>query len=113
MKSVVKIDIDVQRARVAELFADPDNHPKWMHDIERVEAVRGVPGEKGSVYRLVPKRGDREFVATVVERRLPADLKLFLDSPDVSVSIADRLVERSDQVTRLISIEIFQFKGLL
>jgi len=111
MKSVVELDIDVPQAMLAELFADPANNPKWMHDIERIEPLSGILGEPRSVYRLVPKDGKMGFVATVVSRQLPTELRLSLEGPSVSVSIADKFVELSDQKTKLISEEIFRFKG--
>jgi hypothetical protein len=112
MKSVVEIEIDAAQERSAELFADPNNNPRWMHDIARVEHLGGLPGETGSIYRLVPKQGHQVFVATVVERDLPSKLRLFLDSSSVSVSVTDRLVRLSDWRTKLVSEEIFRFKGL-
>lgn len=111
MKSVVELDIDVPQDRLAELFADPSANPRWMDDIERIEPLSGSLGEPGSVYRLVPKRGKLVFVATVVMRALPTELKLRLDAPTVSVSVTGKLVKVSDRRTRLISEEIFLFHG--
>jgi hypothetical protein len=113
MKSVVELDIELQQAKVAELFADPMNNPKWMEDIDRIEPLNGKPGEPGSVYRLVPKKeGDLEFVATVVSRDLPTQVRLSLETPSVSVSVTDKFISLSDQVTMLISEETFKFQGL-
>ena len=111
MKSVVELDINLRQAKLAELFADPSNNPKWMDDIERIEPVSGGLGEPGSVYRLVPKRGKLVFVATVVARELPTELRLSLDAPSVSVSLTAKLRKLSDQTTKLISEETFSFKG--
>jgi hypothetical protein len=52
------------------------------------------------------------FIARVVHRALPAELKLFLDSPRVSVSITDSFQRITDGRTKLISEEIFTFKGI-
>lgn len=110
MKSVIELEINAQRDDVAELFADPRKNPEWMDDVERIEAVRGVLGETGSSYRLVPKRGNLVFVATVVARKLPDELRLSLDSPAVSVAVEGRLLVLSDRKTKLISEENFTFK---
>jgi len=75
MTSVVEIDIAAPRARVADLFFDPANNPKWMSDIERCEPVNGTLGMPGSTYRLVPKSGNRVFVATVLSKDLPDELR--------------------------------------
>jgi hypothetical protein len=113
MTSVVELEIALRRATLAELFTDPRLTPQWMDEIARVEPVTGELGAPGSVYRLVPKRGKTAFVATVVSRELPAEAKLLLDAPTVSVSVTGRLVELSERRTKLISEETFRFKGLL
>ena len=61
---------------------------------------------------MVPKRGAMVFVATVVQRVLPAQLTLSLNAPRVSVSITDTFRKLSDRTTRLISEEVFTFRGL-
>jgi hypothetical protein len=112
MKSRVELEIEAQQAQVAELFADPRNNPRWMDDIERVEAISGEPGQPGSVYRMVPAKGSFDFVATVLQRTLPTEVKLSLQSQQVSVSATDRFLRISDRRTRLISEEEFSFNGL-
>ena len=111
MKSIVELDINARQARMAELFANPLNNPRWMDDLERVELISGEPGETGSVYRLVPKRGKMDFVATVLTRALPTKLKLALEGRRVSVLITDTFLRLSDDKTKLISEEVFTFKG--
>ena len=112
MKSIIELVIDVPQARLAELFADPENNTKWMDDIERFEPISGRPGMPGSKYRLAPKTGDMVFVATVISRDLPNELRLSLDASNVVVSIKDEFVALSSEKTKLISEEVFSFKGL-
>src|ERR1051325_732599 len=71
MKSVVELEIAAPQARVATLLADPQHAPRWMNDVARYEPLEGTPGMPGSRYRLVPKKGSRTFVATVLTRDLP------------------------------------------
>src|SRR6478672_9743949 len=111
MKSRLELDIDAPRDRLAALLADPNNNPKWMDDIERIDPVRGELGEPGSVYRVVPKKGKLVFVATVVRRALPTQLGLLLDAPRVSVVITDTFRKLSEDKTRLISEVVLRFKG--
>jgi uncharacterized protein YndB with AHSA1/START domain len=113
MTSVVEIELAAPRARVAEMFSDPANNPKWMSDVERCEPVTGTLGTPGSTYRLVPKSGNRVFIATVVSKDLPDELRLRLEAPNVVVAIVDRFVATSPEVTRLVSEEEFRFKGVL
>jgi hypothetical protein len=112
MTSRVELEIDARRETLAEAFAEPRNNPAWMEDIDRIEPISGELGQAGSTYRIVPKRGDRIFTARVVHRALPSRLTLFLDSPDVSVSVTDSFLRMTDGRTKLISEEIFSFKGI-
>jgi hypothetical protein len=111
MTSVVEVDIDRAQADVAALMADPRNNTKWMDDIARVEPIDGELGTPGSTYRLVPREGNMVFVATVAAR--DADrLRLRLDASNVVVSVTSTLIETAPDRTRLISEEVFRFKGL-
>ena len=113
MKSVVELDINVPQSRAADLYMDPSNNPKWMDEIDRIEPISGTLGEPGSVYRMVPKRDDRVFVATVVAKDPPAETRLSLVAPDTSVSVTAKLHAVADGRTKLISEETFEFQGLL
>ena len=113
MKSIVELEIHRSQESVATLFADPENNPKWMDDLDRYEPLSGEPGMPGSRYRLVPKKGEMVFVATVVSRDLPGEIRLRLDASNVTVSITARFLSVSANKTRLVSEEEFKFKGLV
>ena len=110
MTSVVEVDIDRAQADVAALMADPRNNTKWMDDVARVEPIDGELGTPGSTYRLVPREGNMVFVATVAARDTDR-LRLRLDASNV-VSVTSTLIETAPDRTRLISEEVFRFKGL-
>ena len=111
MKSSVAIDIRAPRRRVAELFADPLNNPRWMNELDRIEVVSGHLGTQGSRYRMVSRDGGMDFVATVVLRDLPDELHLRLDGARLTVFITDRFSSPSEDVTHLFSEEVFHFQG--
>jgi hypothetical protein len=111
MKSVIELEIDVPQARLAALFADPQQNTRWMDDVDRVETISGQLGMPGSKYRLVPKKGKMVFVATVVARNLPTESHLRLEASNVTVSVKGTLVALSSDRTRLRSEEVFSFKG--
>jgi hypothetical protein len=111
MTSVVEVDIDRAQADVAALMADPRNNTKWMDDVARVEPIDGELGTPGSTYRLVPREGNMVFVATVAARDTDR-LRLRLDASNVVVSVTSTLIETAPDRTRLISEEVFRFKGL-
>jgi uncharacterized protein YndB with AHSA1/START domain len=112
IQSNVELAIDAPQTQVADLFADPRNSTKWMHDIERYEPIRGEPGTPGSTYRLVPKRGKMVFTVTVVERDLPTRLQLSLDASNVTVAVSVSMSKLAKGRTLLTSEEVFRFKGL-
>lgn len=112
MKSVVELEIQAPRDHVAELFADPANNPKWMHDLDRCEPISGSPGTPGSTYRMVPKKGDMVFVATVLSRDLPEEVRLQLDGKGMVVSVTDRFRTTGPGVTTMLSVEEFRFRRM-
>ena len=112
MRSVIELDINAPQPLVSALFTDPANTPKWMHDLARIEFLSGESGEPGSTYRMVPKRNDRVFVATVLARE-PERSQLSLDSSTASVAITATFRKLVDSKTKLVSEEIFRFKGVL
>ena len=113
MKSVVELEIAAQQAVVADLYMDPTNNPKWMDEVDRIEPISGELGEAGSVYRMVPKRDDRVFVATVLTKDAPAETRLSLKAPDTSVAIKVTLHKLAWDRTMFVSEETFRFRGLL
>jgi hypothetical protein len=82
-----------------------------MHDLKRYEPISGEQGLPGSIYRLVPKAGDMIFVATVVERNLPHEIRVNLEASTVDVAVTGRMVALSPTRTKLISEEVFTFKA--
>jgi hypothetical protein len=74
--------------------------------------VSGEQGMPGSTYRLVPKTGKMIFLATVVARNMPHELRLILEASNVRVFITGKLIAVSAARTKLISEEVFTFKGL-
>jgi hypothetical protein len=83
-----------------------------MDDVDRVEPISGLLGMQGSKYRLVPKTGGMEFVATVVGRDIPAELRVSLEGRIVTVAVTARFAAISPMRTRLTHEQAFNFKGL-
>ncbi|HEV7365607.1 MAG TPA: SRPBCC family protein [Gemmatimonadales bacterium] len=113
MKSTISLEINRPQAQVAELFSNPRNTTRWMHDIDRIEPLNGELGMPGSKYRLVPKKGSMVFVATVLARDLPNQARLSLASPTVDVSVTGTFKVLSPTKTLLVSQELFRFKGTI
>ena len=84
-----------------------------MDHLARIEPLVGRLGEVGSTYRLVQKEGGRSFIATVIARDLPREVRLDLDDADMHIAITDRFETLPNGRTRLISKEVFESKGML
>jgi hypothetical protein len=110
LKSVIEVEIDRPLQDVAELFADPHNNTEWMQDVKRYEPVSGEQGLPGSTYRLVPKEGELMFLATVMKRNLPHELRVNFTAATVDMAMTARMAALSPTRTKLISEEEFTFK---
>ena len=113
MKSIVAIEVDLPRRRVAMLFADPGNMTKWMHDLAGYEHIGGETGAVGARYRMVPKPRTRQvaFVSTVTDMYLPERLSLRLQSRKVDVLANTKFTALAKDRTKLVSEEKYIFPG--
>jgi hypothetical protein len=109
MKSIVEVEINTSQKEAAALYADPHNNLKWRHDIACYESLSGEKSMPGSTYRLVPKQENMIFIATVIERKLPDELKLHLKALDVDVDVRGTFRSLPPSRTKLISEQIFTF----
>jgi len=85
----------------------PNGWTTWREGNRSVDQL----GMVGSKYRLVPKKGDMVFVATVLARSLPSELHLSLEAENVSVSVKGLFTPLSPTSTRLTHEQVFTFKG--
>lgn len=113
MKSIFETEINVPQATLAEFFANPENNVKWMFDLDRCELISGELGMPDSKYHFIPKKGKLFFVATLLYKNLPDELKMILESKTVDVLVTAKFKAISTNRTKFISEEIFTFKGLL
>jgi polyketide cyclase/dehydrase/lipid transport protein len=113
MKSIVTVEINLPQAQVAELFSNPRHVTRWMHDVDRIEVVGGEPGVPGSKYRLIPKKGNMVFVATVLAKDLPHQSRLRLDASNVTVAVTGTFKSLTANKTLLVSQEVFGFNGVI
>jgi hypothetical protein len=112
MKSIFETEVNIPHTKLAELYANPENSIKWMLDLEKYEPISGKPGMPGSKYRLIPRKGNMIFTATVISSDLPAEIKLNLESNNVNVLVTAKFIALSPEKTKFISEEVFIFKGI-
>ena len=111
MRHTVGVSINAPLEKVATLFANPRLSEKWMEDTH-YEPISGEQGAQGSKYRLTMEKGTMSFIATVLLRDLPREVRLLLESPKVAVNITVTFAAEGFDRTRLVSEEIFTFRGL-
>jgi len=69
MKFSCKVEIELPRDIVVQLFDNPDNMPYWQDDFIAFEHISGTPGQEGSTAKVIYKRV--ELLETVLENDLP------------------------------------------
>ena len=97
------VEIDLPRARVIELFDNPDNLPKWQPGLESFEPISGEPGQVGAKSRMVFVYGKKriEMTETITERNLPEVFSGLYDwPPGGSNTLENRFVELGPDRTR-------------
>jgi hypothetical protein len=107
--------IDLPRARVIELFDDPDSMRKWQPTLKSFEPLSGTPGQPGAKSRLVYEERGRtiEMIETVTSRNLPDEFSGTYATRGLMNWITNRFVEEGPTKTRWISETRFEFSGLM
>jgi hypothetical protein len=114
MKYIRAIEMNAPRDQVAKLFGDPANRLKWMDGIEDFEQMEGTPGETGSKAKMVFKVGNMHMtmIGTVTANNLPDSLRESIDASNVLTTAVSKFEAVSPQVTKYVSEQDFNFKGL-
>lgn len=115
MKYTVSIDIDKPIDRVIELFDSTDNLKEWMEGLQSFEHLSGTPGQVGARSKLIYKMGkkDVEMIETITVRKLPQEFSGTYEAEGVFNIVKNRFEKLSDNKTRYISEQEFEFKGMM
>lgn len=115
MNYTVTVEIDVPRARVVELFDNPDLYPKWQECLVSLERLEGDPGQVGTRTRLRHQMGRRkyEMVETVTVRDLPDVFTATYEADGVWNEAVNRFTEREGGGTRWTIETEFHCKGFM
>lgn len=110
-----EITVNVPRARLIELFDDPDNLAKWQEGLISFEPRSGEPGQPGATSRLVFKRGrgTMEMVETVTRRELPDLFEGTYDAKGVHNICRNEFHEAGPGATRWVAHNVFEFTGAM
>ena len=109
-----QLTIALPRARVIELFNDPNNLTKWMAGLQSLEHLEGKPGEEGAKSRITVKMGKRVMVMTetLTRNHLPTEIDFHYECDGVHNDVKNQFVELSENETVWETINIFKFDGL-
>ncbi len=111
----VEIDIDLPRARVIELFDNPDHLYKWQPGLQSFEHVSGEPGQVGAKSKLVYLNGKHriELIETITKRDLPDAFDGTYAWSGGSNTLHNQFVKLGPDRTRWISTCDYQFQSLM
>ena len=115
MKYTQEIEIDLPRERVAALFMDTANLPKWQPGFVSMTPVSGEPGTEGAVSALVYKMGKREIemTETILRWNPPEQFDGIYEAKGIKNWQYNRIEPVGDSKTKWISTSEFQFKGFM
>lgn len=115
MKYSSEVIIHLPVARVVELFDNPDNLKHWQPGLVSFEHLSGTSGQVGAKSRLRYKMGKRdlEMIETITVRDLPREFSGTYEVQGVFNIVSNHFEALPDGSTRYISIQEFQFKGLM
>jgi carbon monoxide dehydrogenase subunit G len=115
MKYTSEIEINQPIDKVITAFDNPDNMKKWMEGLQSFEHISGTPGQVGAKSRLKFKMGKREMemIETITVKDLPREFSGTYEMNGVFNSVKNKFVALSDNRTKHISEQEFQFKGFM
>ncbi|SFN70166.1 Polyketide cyclase / dehydrase and lipid transport [Algoriphagus ornithinivorans] len=115
MKFTQEIEIERPIDEVISLFDNPDNMDKWMDGLKSFEPISGTPGQPGAKSKLKFKMGNREIemIETITTRNLPGEFSGTYEAKGVFNIVRNRFVKLSENRTKYIAENEFQFKGFM
>lgn len=115
MKYQTEIEINQPIDKVIKLFDNPENMKKWMEGLQSFEHLSGTPGQPGAKSKLKFKMGNREMemIETIKVRNLPGEFSGTYESKGGLNIVTNRFVKLSENKTRQITEQEFQFKGVM
>ncbi|MFT7620671.1 MAG: hypothetical protein ACI97A_004329 [Planctomycetota bacterium] len=115
MKYELDIELDLPRARVMELFDNPDNLAKWQEGFVSMEPISGTPGETGAKSQLNYLMGKREIelVETITTRNLPKEFSATYEAKNVWNKVENFFTETPDGKTHWNAKHEFRCGGFL
>jgi hypothetical protein len=111
----IEIEIDLPRARVIELFDNPDNLFKWQNGLQSFEHISGEPGQPEARSKLVFQIGKNtiELFETIIERKLPDEFNGRYEWSGGQNTLRNRFIELGPNRTKWECTCEYQFRGIM
>ena len=115
MKYTVTIEINLPRAKVVELFENPDNMAQWQPGFISMEHLSGEKGKAGARSKLNYKMGKREIemIETILVNDLPNEFSGTFEADKVWNEVRNYFEEKDENTTLWRSECEFRFKGMM
>lgn len=115
MKYTCKIEINLPREKVVDLFDKTENLSKWQKGLQSFEHLSREPGKTGAKSKMVFDMGNRkmELIETIIHNNLPIEFHSTYDGKGVCNLQKNYFEVVSDSVTKWRSESEFTFKGIL
>lgn len=109
------ITIDLPRARVVELFMDPDTLAQWQPGLQSMTHLSGEPGQAGAKARLVYDMNGRaiEMTETIITNNMPDEFTAHYSTKGVENRNVNRFYADGADKTRWVQESDFQFSGMM
>jgi hypothetical protein len=115
MKYTHKIEINLPRDQVIELFDSAENMTKWQPELISFEHVSGTPGQEGAKSKLLYKMGGREteMIETITNRNFPDEFSGTYEAKGVWNLQENFFKETGENNTEWMTISEFRCSGFM
>jgi len=115
MKYSTEISIALSRERVIELFDSTENLYEWQEGLKSFEPLKGIPGQKGAVSKMVyaGRKGDLEMTETISKRNFPEEFSAIYKAKGVFNEVSNYFSEETPGQTIWKMDNIFSFRGMM
>ena len=116
MKFSCHVDIKLPKAKVVELFNNPDNLKEWQDGFVKMEHISGEQGQVGSKYMMHYQMGKRkmEIEETILVNKLPDEFTGVYEHIHMSNTMQSLFEEIDNETTRYsANIHYTRFSGFM
>ncbi len=115
MKYEHKIEINVPRKKVVELFNSSENLKKWQPGLISFDHISGTVGETGAKSKLFYKMDKREIemIETITSQNFPEEFSATYEAKNVWNDVVNLFMQLDDNKTLWISKNEFRGTGVM